>query len=112
MRWSINCQKFDKELYGQYVVEEKGECIVYMELLKALYGTLQAMRLFWEIWQSKLIDKWNFIPNRYDICVVNKVVNGKQLTVAWHVNDLKVTHVDKKLVEKFIKNMSPLPYVI
>jgi hypothetical protein len=33
-------------------------------------------------------------------------VNGKQLTVTWHVDDLKVSHVDKKVVDDFIKQMN------
>ena len=28
------------------------------------------------------------------------MVNGKQLTVAWHVNDLKVSHADEETVKK------------
>ena len=35
-----------------------------------------------------------FIVNPYDPCVANKDVNGKQMTVLWHVDDLKVSHVD------------------
>ena len=51
---------------------------MYVELLKALYGTLRAARLFWEKLQGKLVNDWGFVPNRYDSCVVNKIVNGKQ----------------------------------
>jgi hypothetical protein len=42
---------------------------------------------------SKL-QEWGFKANNYDSCVVSKVVNGNQLTVEWHVDDLKVYHVD------------------
>ena len=45
---------------------------MYVELLKALYGTLCAAQLFWEQLWSMLIDEWNFIPNKYDSCVVNR----------------------------------------
>jgi hypothetical protein len=30
----------------------------------------------------------------YNFCVANKIINGKQCTIAWHVDDLKVSHVD------------------
>ena len=33
--------------YEQFVVEEKGKPVIYTELDKALYGTLQAALLFW-----------------------------------------------------------------
>ena len=38
----------DNDMYRDYVVIEKGEKVMYMELLKALYGTLCAARLFWQ----------------------------------------------------------------
>ena len=34
--------QIDNEMYKDYVVMEKGEQVMYMELLKALYGTLRA----------------------------------------------------------------------
>ena len=40
--------------------------------------------------------------NPYDPCVANKMVNGKQFTVVWHVDDLKVSHADSNEVTKFI----------
>ena len=78
---------------------------MYMELLKALYGTLRATRLFWQKLSKQLIDEWGFIPNKYDDCVVNKMVNGQQMTVVWHVDDLKVSHMDATEVEKFVQQM-------
>jgi hypothetical protein len=43
-----------------------------------------------------------FTLNRYDPCVANKMVNGKQFTITWHVDDLKLSHVDDKEVTKMI----------
>eukprot|EP00934_Nitzschia_sp_Nitz4_P000913 Nitzschia sp. Nitz4//scaffold483_size5322//889//1410//NITZ4_009226-RA/size5322-exonerate_protein2genome-gene-0.0-mRNA-1//-1//CDS//3329552879//913//frame0 len=77
---------------------------MYVELLKALYGTLRAARLFWEMLSKQLME-WGFEVNPYDTCVANKTVNGKQMTVAWHVDDLKVSHVEKEVVEEFVANM-------
>ena len=94
--------EIDHELYSSYVTEEHGEKVMYVELLKALYGTLRAAQLFWEQLQAKLVKDWGFVPNQYDSCVVNKMVNGKQLTVAWHVDDLKVSHVEESVLDEFI----------
>ena len=93
------------DMYKEYVVVEKGEWVTYMELLKALYGTLRATRLFWQKLSKQLIDEWGFTPNKYDDCVVNKMINGQQMTVVWHVDDLKVSHVDAAGVEKFVQHM-------
>ena len=76
-----------------------------MELLKALYGTLRAAHLFWQKLSKQLIDVWGFTPKKYDDCVVNKTINGHQMTVVWHMDDLKVSHVDANEVDQFIKQM-------
>ena len=88
--------QIDEQMYSEYVVTERGEQVMYMELLKALYGTLHAARLFWQKLSKQLIDVWGFVPNKYDDCVVNKVINGSQMTVVWHMDDLKVSHVDPR----------------
>jgi hypothetical protein len=91
---------------GPCVVKEGKETVMYVELLKALYGTIRAARLFWEKLTGKLLE-WGFIPNPYDPCVMNKNVNDKQLTVTWHVDDsLKVSHVESMaVVDQFIEDM-------
>ena len=97
--------EIDYDMYKEYVVVEKGEQVMYMELIKALYGTLRAARLFWQKLSKQLIDEWGFIPNKYDDCVVNKTINGQQMTVVWHVDDLKVSQVDAAEVERFVQRM-------
>jgi len=45
---------------------------------------------------------WGFEINPHDWCVPNKMINGKQCTVLWHVNDLKMSHVDANVVTSMI----------
>ena len=97
--------EIDHDLYASYVSEENGKKVMYLELLKTLYGTLQAARLFWEKLQTKLVNEWGFTPNRYDSCVVNKMVDGRQLTIAWHVDDLKISHEKEEALNEFIRMM-------
>ena len=42
-----------------------------------------------------------YVLNDYDPCVANKMINGKQHTISWHVDDLKASHVDPKVNDKF-----------
>ena len=35
-------------------------------------------------------------------CVANKKINGKQFTIIWHVDDLKISHMDKKVINDII----------
>ena len=43
-----------------------------------------------------------FVVNPYDWCVMNKMINGHQCTVLWHVDDLKIFHVDPEVVTEVI----------
>jgi hypothetical protein len=44
-----------------------------------------------------------FEINPYDPCVANKVVNGTQMTVRWHVNDLMISHISRSEILEFVK---------
>jgi hypothetical protein len=39
--------RMDPKLYRKYVKDEHGKLVLYVELLKALYGTLRAALLFY-----------------------------------------------------------------
>ena len=92
--------------YADFVTHEKGKTVIYTELSKALYGTLQAALLFWKNLSEFLIKDQGFKVNPYDWCVVNKVINGKQCTIGWHVDDLKISHADKQIVEEIIMGLN------
>lgn len=38
--------------------------------------------------------------NLYDQCIMNKIVNGKQCTIIWHMDDVKGSHVEQKVLDK------------
>ena len=54
--------KMDPKLYRKYVKNERGKTVFYVELLKALYGTLRAALLFWKLLSGKL-ESWGFTIN-------------------------------------------------
>ncbi len=94
--------KLDPKLYRKYVKDENGKTVLYVELLKALYGTMKAALLFWKLLTKKLIS-WGFVINPYDWCVANKMIDGKQCTILWHVDDLKISHVNPEVNNGIIK---------
>jgi hypothetical protein len=47
--------------------------------------------------------EWGFELNPYNWCVANKMINGKQCTILWHVDDLKISHVDPEVVEVILR---------
>ena len=44
-----------------------------------------------------------FKLNEYDSCVANKVANGKQCTITWYVDDFKISHMERAIVDDVIK---------
>ena len=51
------------------------------------------------------LQEWGYEINPYDWCVTNKTVDGKQMTVVWHVDDLKTSHKNADTVDALIKNL-------
>jgi hypothetical protein len=88
-------------LYRKYItVDRKGTAILYVKMQKALYGLLRSALLFYNKLVADL-ESDGLMLNPYDSCVANKVVDGKQMTVCWHVDDLKVSHCDPAQVTIF-----------
>ena len=80
-------------------VNADGSCVV--ELDKALYGTLEAAKLWYDNISTKLVTN-GFEPNPYDPCVFNKINrDGLQITVALYVDDLLVTCEDERELDAF-----------
>ena len=90
------------ELYQKYIQIEKGKKVLYVEAWKAIYGTLKAALLFYKKLSADLVKK-GFTINPYDPCVANKVVNNNKLTVVWHVDDLKISHVEPGVIDELVK---------
>lgn len=60
--------------------------------------------MFWKK-LSGCLEKLGFIANPCVACAMNKTVNGQQMTVGWHVDDLKISHVDSNEIEKIIEQL-------
>ncbi len=81
---------------------KKGEKQLLVQCLIALYGTMVALLLYYKKFVKSL--KLNgFRLNPYDPCMANKQVKGEQLTVCFHVDDRKISHLIPKVVDKTIE---------
>jgi hypothetical protein len=100
--------KIDPKLYRPFITKNGcGESIMFVKMQKAMYGMMRASLLFY----LKLVDELiadGFELNPYDPCVANKLVNGKQMTVCWHVDDLKVSHVDSLELTRFVHRIAKI----
>ena len=90
------------ERYEEFVTTENGKRILYVHIQRAIYGMLMSGLLFYKKFRAS-IEKIGYEVNPYDPCVANKIINGKQHTVSWHVDDLKSSHVDPKVNDDFHK---------
>jgi hypothetical protein len=89
------------EIYGPYVVIEKGRRVIYLQVLRALYGMLVAALLWYRQFRAEL-EGQGFVFNPYDPCVANRWVDHKQHTIRFHVDDIMSSHVDPKVNDSFL----------
>ena len=81
--------------------------MLHVRLSKALYGMRRAALLFYKRLRSDL-ENMGFEVNPYDPSVAIKMVNGSQMTICWHVDDLKVSHKEESAVTALAMKLSEL----
>jgi hypothetical protein len=93
----------DPQLYRKLIIYDKNnQALFYVKLSKAIYGLLKSTLFFYKKFVEDLKNyKSPFTINPYDPCVANATINGKQMIITWHIDDLKVSHVDPFQRTKF-----------
>jgi hypothetical protein len=90
------------DVYGPYVSTSKsGQKILIVECLNTVYGMMVAALLYYKKFVKSLTKK-GFKLNPYNGCVANKTVNGKQITIYFHIDDCKISHVSTMVVDESI----------
>ena len=88
-------------IYRNYTVTKGNQKVLYVHITQDIYGMLvSAMLSYCKL--TKALLSYSFELNPYDPCVANKMVNGEQLTIYWHVDNLRSSHIDPKY-QDFIK---------
>ena len=85
------------QIYIQHVIYEKERPILYVTLNKALYGCRILASLLYEHLVADMRGK-GFEINPYYPFMANKMIGGNKIIVCWHVDELKVSHVEPKEV--------------
>ncbi len=78
--------------------------VLHVRILKALYGMIKPA-LLWHSLYTEILEKEGFELNPYDRCVANKMINGKQCTLAWYVDDNILSYSDSKVVDKILRTI-------
>ena len=90
------------EICAKHVTfNEKGEMVLCVHLKNALCGIIKAMLLHC-CKCCEAVKSSGFELNPFDLCVANKMVKGKQLTICWCIDDLKISHVKPCVVTQLI----------
>jgi hypothetical protein len=79
----------------------KGKSVLYVQFKEAVYGMMKSVLLFYRKLVADLTSL-GFTINPYDPCVAYKIINGSQMTICWHVNDLIIGHTDPTSVTKIL----------
>jgi hypothetical protein len=95
----------DPKYRDNIVYGKNGRKFVYAKLTKAVYGTLLGAILFYEKLSKQLID-WGYIANCYDRCTFNKMVDGNQITIQFHVDDLKISHIEQSVIDSVLTDLN------
>ena len=93
-----------KPEYKKFVVQENGKNTLYMQLMKALYGCIKSALLWYELFTRELREM-GLTLNPYDKCVANKMIDGKQCTISWCVDDNCLTHLSDKVHDRIIERI-------
>ena len=94
--------ELDPQTYSNFVVFERTRKVIYVVVLKAIYGMLVASLLWYQKFRKDL-ESIDFEFNPYDPCVANRMKNGSQHTIRFHVDDVLSSHVDKRVNDKFLE---------
>jgi len=92
--------------FTKHVIVDKktGKKILYLKVLKAIYGCIESALLWYDLFSSTLVNLgWTI--NKVDRCVANKIINGHQATIAWYVDDGKLSHIDPKVNDAILDDL-------
>jgi hypothetical protein len=91
------------EAYKSYVSQDKkGNKQLLVQCQNSLYGTMVASLLYYWKFVKSLTDI-DFIINPYDPFVANKIIEGRHMTICFHVDDCKLSHRKKTVMDLMIR---------
>jgi hypothetical protein len=101
---SMTCD-IDPKYKRNIVYGKNGRKYLYAKLTEAVYGTILGAILLYEKLSKQLVD-WGYEPNCYDRCTFNKMIDGNQITIQFHVDDLKISHVKQSVIDSILDGLN------
>ena len=94
----------DPSANDKVTANKYGKKRLYARMNKALYGHIRSGRLFYEHLNATL-KKMGFNPNPDELCVWNKNIDGKRMTVVLYVDDLKASIYSEEGLNDFVRDL-------
>ena len=79
--------------------------MIYVQCNKVAYRTVDAAIMAYQKLTSYL-KKWGFEANPYDLCVWNAIIDGSQMTIVFHVDNLKISHMKRSAIQVIIDKLN------
>ena len=85
--------KVDPE-YEIFVIYEKKKNVLYVLILKAIYGIIYSALIWYDLFSTTL-SYFGIKLNPCERCIANKVIDEHQFTMGLFVDNKKVSHMDE-----------------
>ena len=83
---------------------ENGKKVLYVQILKALYGMIESALLWYELYSTVLKEE-GFEINKIDKCIAQKYIDSKPCTIGWYVDDNIVGHMDTEVITELLSRI-------
>ena len=100
----INMMCTANPTYEKFVTTNNSRRTLFLQLKKALYGCVKSALLWYCLFRDTMEDL-GFTLNPYDPCVANANIKGSQCTIVWYVDDNKISHKDRAVVDNIIQHI-------
>lgn len=84
---------------------QSGRKIMFGKLKKAMHGTLLGAVMFYNT-LCTFLESLDFVVDPYDECTFNKIVNNKQCTLQFHMDNLMISHVNMNVVKEVVEDLN------
>ena len=90
--------------YEQHMRYENGKQVWYLLFTREIYGCIDSELLWYNPFYT-MLEGFGFEINPYDKCVANKVIEVTKCTIAWYIEDNKLSHKNLKLIQDIINEV-------
>jgi hypothetical protein len=86
------------DVYARFKIMENEKDVIYLPLIRALYGCILSALQFWKYLSTNLLSN-GYVLNKYNPYLANKEKDESQITNVWHVDDLKISHKKGEVID-------------